>query len=58
MLFRSTELSVSPALVPEVKACVRQLQLAQCREQAQALLQQSSPQAVRALLQLADTGQH
>lgn len=52
-----TELSVSPALVPEVKACVRQLQLAQCREQAQALLQQSSPQAVRALLQLADTGQ-
>lgn len=53
-----TELSVSPALVPEVKACVRQLQLAQCREQAQALLQQSSPQAVRALLQLADTGQH
>jgi len=53
-----TELSVSPALVPEVKACVRQLQLAQCHEQAQALLQQSSPQAVRALLQLADTGQH
>lgn len=53
-----TELSVSPALVPEVKACVRQLQLVQCREQAQALLQQSSPQAVRALLQLADTGQH
>ncbi|MDC7702333.1 phosphoenolpyruvate--protein phosphotransferase [Vogesella indigofera] len=53
-----TELSVSPALVPEVKACVRQLQLAQCREQVQALLQQSSPQAVRALLQLADTGQH
>ncbi|MDC7691673.1 phosphoenolpyruvate--protein phosphotransferase [Vogesella indigofera] len=53
-----TELSVSPALVPEVKACVRQLQLAQCREQAQALLLQSSPQAVRALLQLADTGQH
>ncbi|WP_374498224.1 phosphoenolpyruvate--protein phosphotransferase [Vogesella indigofera] len=53
-----TELSVSPALVPEVKACVRQLQLAQCREQAQALLLQSSSQAVRALLQLADTGQH
>ncbi len=53
-----TELSVSPALVPEVKACVRQLQLSQCREQVQALLLQSSPQAVRALLQLADTGQH
>ena len=45
-----TELSVSPTLVPEIKACVRQLHQAQCRTLAESLLQQSSPQAVRAVL--------
>lgn len=45
-----TELSVSPALVPEVKAVVRQLNHGQRRQETEQLLRQSSPQAVRALL--------
>jgi phosphocarrier protein FPr/phosphocarrier protein len=43
-----TELSVSPLLVPEVKALVRSLSQAQCRMAAQALLQLESAEAVRA----------
>lgn len=43
-----TELSVSAPLVPEIKARVRQLSQAQCRAEAQALLQLESAAAVRA----------
>jgi phosphoenolpyruvate-protein phosphotransferase len=42
-----TELSVSPGLVPEVKARVRSLELAQCREEAKAMLELTSATAVR-----------
>ncbi|MDE2367890.1 MAG: phosphoenolpyruvate--protein phosphotransferase [Burkholderiales bacterium] len=43
-----TELSVSPPLVPEVKALVRRLGAAHCRAEVQALLQLESADAVRA----------
>ncbi|MFA6442038.1 MAG: phosphoenolpyruvate--protein phosphotransferase, partial [Sterolibacterium sp.] len=43
-----TELSVSPPLVPEIKARLRQLSQAQCRAEVQALLQLDSAEAVRA----------
>lgn len=45
-----SELSVSPALVPEIKSCVRALSAEQCRQNAQALLQLDSAPAVRAHL--------
>jgi phosphoenolpyruvate-protein kinase (PTS system EI component) len=45
-----SELSVSPALVPEIKSRVRALSAEQCRQDAQALLQLDSAQAVRAHL--------
>jgi phosphoenolpyruvate-protein phosphotransferase len=45
-----SELSVSPALVPEIKSRVRALSAEQCRRDAQALLQLNSAQAVRAHL--------
>ena len=43
-----TELSVSPGFVPEVKARVRSLELAVCRAEAQAMLELTSADAVRA----------
>lgn len=43
-----TELSVSPPLVPEVKALVRRLSVSQCQAEVQALLQLESAEAVRA----------
>jgi phosphoenolpyruvate-protein kinase (PTS system EI component) len=43
-------LSVSPALLPEIKSRVRALSAEQCRRDAQALLQLNSAQAVRAHL--------
>ena len=42
-----TELSVSPGLIPEIKARVRALDLEQCRREVQPLLQLSSAQQVR-----------
>jgi phosphoenolpyruvate-protein phosphotransferase len=42
-----TELSASPAAIPQIKAVVRRLSLAQCRATAQAALQLSSAEAVR-----------
>ncbi|MFC3627539.1 phosphoenolpyruvate--protein phosphotransferase [Vogesella amnigena] len=45
-----TELSVSPALVPEIKHRVRQLDAAACQELALTLQQQRSATEVRALL--------
>ena len=45
-----TELSVSPALVPEIKHRVRQLDTSACQELAQTLQQQRSAAEVRALL--------
>ena len=44
-----TELSVSPAVIPEIKAVVRRLNVAECRSVAQAALQLMSADAVRAL---------
>lgn len=44
-----TELSVSPAMVPEIKAVVRGLTLAECRALATQALTLDSPEAVRAL---------
>lgn len=44
-----TELSVDPALVPEIKARVRQLDYAACKKHAKELLKLNSPQAVRAV---------
>ena len=42
-----TELSVSPAVIPEIKAVVRRLNVAECRSVAQASLQLTSADAVR-----------
>ena len=42
-----TELSVSPAVIPEIKAVVRRLNVAECRSVAQAALQVTSADAVR-----------
>lgn len=42
-----TELSVSPAVIPEIKAVVRRLNVAECRSVAQAALQLTSADAVR-----------
>ncbi|PXA91354.1 phosphoenolpyruvate--protein phosphotransferase [Caulobacter sp. D4A] len=44
-----TELSATAAIVPEVKALVRTLDLAACRELAAQALDQTSPEAVRDL---------
>lgn len=44
-----TELSATAAVVPEVKAAVRALDLAACRDLAARALEQTSPEAVRAL---------
>ena len=43
-----TELSVSPGLIPELKARVRDLDLASCRREARQLLQRLSAEEVRA----------
>ena len=43
-----TELSVSPAVIPEIKAVVRRLNVGECRAAAQAALQLTSADAVRA----------
>lgn len=43
-----TELSASPAVIPEIKAAVRRLNLAECRDAAQAALQLTSAEAIRA----------
>ena len=43
-----TELSVSPAVIPEIKAVVRRVSLAECRSMAQAVLQLTSAEAIRA----------
>lgn len=43
-----TELSVSPAVIPEIKAVVRRVSLAECRSVAQAALQLTSAEAIRA----------
>ena len=44
-----TELSASPAIVPELKAAIRALTMAQCRELAERALVQTSAAEVRAL---------
>ena len=44
------ELSVSPAVVPEIKATVRRLDLAECRRVAHAALEHRDAEATRALL--------
>ncbi|WP_255435254.1 phosphoenolpyruvate--protein phosphotransferase [Rhodoferax sp. BLA1] len=44
----ATELSVSPAVIPEIKSVVRQLNLAECQSVAQAVLQLTSAEAIRA----------
>ncbi len=46
-----TELSATAAIVPEVKARVRALDLAACQDLARQALAQTSPEAVRALVQ-------
>jgi len=46
-----TELSTTASIAPEVKAQVRSLSLDACRALAQQALQQTSPEAVRALAQ-------
>lgn len=43
-----TELSVSPAVIPEIKAVVRRVNLAECRTVAQAVLSLTSAEAIRA----------
>lgn len=43
-----TELSASPAVIAEVKAVVRRLSLAECRDAAQTALQLTSAEAIRA----------
>ena len=43
-----TELSVSPAVIPEIKAVVRRVSLAECRSVAQVALKLSSAEAIRA----------
>lgn len=45
-----TELSASPAVIPEVKAAVRRLELAHCRSVAAAALQLDSAEAIRTLV--------
>ena len=42
-----TELSASPAIIPEIKALVRRLRLTDCQSAAQAALQLDSAEAVR-----------
>lgn len=44
----ASELSASPAVIPEIKAVVRRLSLADCQSAAQAALQLTSAEAVRA----------
>ena len=44
----ATELSVSPAVIPEIKSVVRQLNLAECQSVAQGALQLTSAEAIRA----------
>jgi phosphocarrier protein FPr/phosphocarrier protein len=44
-----TELSAAPGAVPELKAAIRELTLAQCRDLAQRALRQTSAAEVRAL---------
>jgi phosphocarrier protein FPr/phosphocarrier protein len=51
-----TELSATVAAIPDVKAQVRTLNLAQCQALAERALQQTSPQAVRALAAASLTG--
>jgi phosphocarrier protein FPr/phosphocarrier protein len=46
-----TELSATAAIVPEVKARVRDLDLAACQDLARQALAQTSPEAVRGLIQ-------
>jgi len=43
-----TELSASPAVIPEIKAVVRRVSLAECQAAAQAALQLTDAEAVRA----------
>jgi phosphocarrier protein FPr/phosphocarrier protein len=45
-----TELSATASIVPEVKAQVRALELAACRDLAARALDQTSPEAVRDLV--------
>jgi phosphoenolpyruvate-protein phosphotransferase len=45
-----TELSATPSMIPELKAAIRALGLAQCRSLAAQALAQTSAKAVRALL--------
>ena len=45
-----TELSATAAIVPEVKARVRALDLAACQDLARQALAQTSPEAVRGLV--------
>ena len=42
------ELSVSPAVIPEIKALIRKISLADCQSAVQTALQQTSAEAVRA----------
>jgi phosphoenolpyruvate-protein kinase (PTS system EI component) len=44
-----TELSAAPGVIPELKARVRELTLAQCRDLAERALRQTSAAEVRAL---------
>ena len=48
-----TELSVSPAVIPEIKAVVRRVSLAECRLVAQAALLLTSADAIRASVKAA-----
>ncbi len=43
-----TELSVSPAVIPEIKAVIRRVKLLECQSVAQAALQLTSAEAIRA----------
>jgi len=45
-----SELSVSPAVIPEIKAVVRRLSGVECQSVAQSALHLSSAEAVRALV--------
>ncbi len=45
-----SELSVSPAVIPEIKAAVRRLDLAECRRIARTALEHRDAEATRALL--------
>jgi phosphocarrier protein FPr/phosphocarrier protein len=51
-----TELSATVAAIPAVKAQVRTLTLVQCQDLARQALQQTSPQAVRALAAASQVG--